>query len=103
MPLPIALSCACLPDGRISPGMKDREHHDSLGLNAIKDGIWEAPRLHAPDVTMLDGKAFRLVCGEIDCAIDLGSELYSKTRLPFLVPQCCAVEFGACGAPKDDL
>ena len=50
-----------------------------MSFNAIEDGVWEAPRLHAPNVTMLDGKAFWLFCGEIDCAIDLGSELYSKT------------------------
>lgn len=57
--------------------MKDRQHHNSMSLNAIKDGIWEAPRLHATNVTMLDGEAFWFFCSEIDCAIDLGSELYS--------------------------
>ncbi len=83
--------------------MKDREHHDSIGFNAIEDGIREAAGLHATNVVAFDGKAFRICRGENDGAIDLDCESQPKTNLPFLVPQRRAVEFGARGAPKDDL
>lgn len=83
--------------------MENREYHDSMSFNAIEDGIREAACLHATKVAMLDGKAFWVFRGEIGRAIDLRRELHSKTWLSFLVPQCCAVKFGTCGAPKDDL
>ncbi len=83
--------------------MKHREHHDSIGFDAIENGIREAAGLHATNVAVLDGKAFRICRGETDYAIDLQRESQPKTKLPFLVPQRRAVEFGARGAPKDDL
>jgi len=83
--------------------MKDCEHHDSMGFNPIEDGIREAAGLDATNVAVLDGKALRIACSEIDRAVDLRRELHPKTRLPFLVPCCCAVKFGTCRAPKDDL
>jgi hypothetical protein len=62
--------------------MEDCKYHDSMGFNEIEDGIRKAARLHATNVSVLDGKAFRVFCSEIDCAIDLRRELRSKTRLP---------------------
>ena len=83
--------------------MENREHHDSISFNAIEDRIREATGLHATNIAVSDGKAFRISSREIDHAIDLERESHPKTRLPFLVPQRCAAKFGACGAPKDNL
>lgn len=66
-----AASIARLPDQRVTARVKDREHHDSIGFDAIEERIRETAGLHAPDVTVLDGEAFRICRSETDGAIDL--------------------------------
>jgi len=52
---------------------------------------------------VFSGEALWMRRSQLDCGVDLSNKLRTKAWPLPVVSERCKVEFGACGAPKDDL
>ena len=94
--------CARLPNVRITPRVKNRQHHDPMRLRKKVHGVWKAASLNAANCAMLDGKPLGMIGRKFHSTLNLRCELGAKSDLPFFVPQRRSVKLGSRRAAKND-